>query len=510
MSKFFLGIDIGTTGCKSAVYDQEGRKVIGDYQEYFLDYPGPKQVEIHPDRWWDAVRHTLKGIVKQGFALNKIKGIGISCTNAILAVDRKGHPLRKAIMQLDQRTDNEIEWLHSNIGEERIFQVTGNRIAPGTFSVPALLWMKNNQPEIFKKAYKFLAPTGYIVYKLTGSYSIDPSRASTTMLFDLRKQDWDPLLCKAIGIPLPLLPKITPADMVVGFTSKEIEEITGLKTGTSVVTGCMDSVAAALGSGISRNGEVFSILGTVGRLGICVTKPTFDNRMVNCCHGLPGSWLSMAAINGTGASYRWFRDNFGQLERLLAEETGDNPYELMNKEAARSPAGARGIIYLPYLAAERSPVWDSNVSAAFLGLKLSHRRADLIRALLEGISLAFRHNLDVFGEELGIKITEIKISGGGASSSLWRQILADVLGVKVHLLANQETETLGAAFLAAKGTGLISGYESFNPAITETKLPNRNNREIYQKLYAIYKELYGRLKATNEQLSQLHRTYFER
>jgi len=508
MSSYLLGIDIGTTGCKSTIYDLGGRIITGDYKEYPLDYPGPNQVEIHPDRWWEAVKYTLNGIASKGYNLSRIEAIGISCTNAILPIDKNGQPLRKAIMQLDQRTDKEIEWIRYNVGEGRVFEVTGNRIAPGTFSAPVILWLKNNEPQVFKNTFKFLVPTGYIVYKLTGSYSIDPSRASTTMLFDIRKQDWDQSLCKVMGIPVDVLPEIIPSHRVAGSVSKEIAKITGLKGGTPVVTGCMDTVAAALGSGVLQNGDVFSILGTVGRLGVCLNQPVFDNRFVNCCYGLPGTWLSMAAINATGASYRWFRDNFGQPETFQAEKTGESPYELMNREAEKSPAGARGIIYLPYLAAERSPLWDSNVSAIFVGLKISHQRADIIRALLEGISYAFRHNLDIFLNEIGITIKEITISGGGASSSLWRQILADVLGVKVHLLANQETETLGAAFLAGKGTGLLKGYEFLIPRISETKVPDSRNREVYDKLYLIYRELYGRLKTTNEELSQIRRIYF--
>lgn len=508
MKKYLLGIDIGTTGCKSTVYDFEGKKIAGDYREYFLKYPQPGWAEIDADTWWEAVVETIRGVSSKGIDLSEIQGIGISCTNSIMPVDREGNPLRRAIMQIDQRTGKEIDWLKGNIGEEQIFKVTGNRIAPGTFSAPVILWIKENEPEIYNRTFKFLVPTGYIVQKLTGNFTIDPSRASTTMLFDITKQEWDPDLTREMGVTIDKLPEIIPSYEIAGSVTEEASMITGLKSGTPVVTGCMDTVAAALGSGTVKNGDVFSILGTVGRLGICIDKPEFDNRFVNCCHGVPGTWLSMAAINGTGSSYRWFRDNFGQLESILANETGENSYEILNREAKKSPAGSRGVIYLPYLAAERSPIWDSDVCAAFIGLNISHKRADVIRSVLEGISYAFRHNLDIFKEQLGINIEDVIISGGGARSELWRQILADIMNVNLLLLGNKESETLGAAFLAGKGLGVYDDFNRLTPVIEDKKTPSTEQTKVYEEIYEVYRDLYLNLKDSFNRLGQIRNKYF--
>lgn len=508
MNNLILGIDIGTTGCKSTVYNIKGEKIISGYKEYSLSHPKPNWAEIDPEIWWEAVIYTMKSVLSRKVNLSNIKSIGISCTNALIAVNKKGKPLRKAIMQIDQRTNKEMDWIKNNLSEDEIFKITGNRVAPGTFSAPIILWLKKNEPDIFAETYKFLVPTGYIVNKLTGEFTIDPSRASTTMLFDIESKKWSTKLIQNMKISRDKLPEILPSDNIAGYVTKNAAHLTGLKEGTHIATGCMDTVAAALGSGIVEPGDVFSILGTVGRLGVCINEPSFDNRFINCCHGVPGQWLSMAAINGTGASYRWFKNNFAQLETSWSQIKELDPYEILNDLASKSPPGAKGLIYLPYIAAERSPIWSHNAKGAFLGINYIHDKSDFVRALLEGISYAFKHNLEIFKSKLKIKFEDLTITGGGAKSNLWRQILADILNLNILLPDNIETETLGAAYLAGKASGLIEEKEIFQPKVIDKKVPNQNNHNIYNGLYDIYKHLHINLSDINKKINYIQNQYY--
>lgn len=505
MNDYILGIDIGTTGCKSVVYNINGRKIESAYKEYTLSYPKPNWAEINPNIWWKSVISTIKKILNKNISSKNIKSIGISCTNALVSVDKNGKVLRNAIMQIDQRTNEEMDWIKENINENSLFEITGNRVAPGTFSAPIILWLKNNEPDVYSKTYKFLVPTGYIVQKLTDEFTIDPSRASTTMLFNINSREWSDDLIHELNIDKNKLPEVLPSDKIAGYITKEAAKNTGLKKGTPVVTGCMDTVAAALGSKITKHGDVFAILGTVGRLGVCLDKPIFDKRFINCCYGIEDKWLSMAAINGAGSSYRWFKNNFAHFESIKANNDFD-PYEVLNHKANKSPPGSKGLIYLPYISAERSPIWSSSAKGAFLGINNTHKKKDFIRALLEGICYAFKHNKEVFINKLNIDFDNLVITGGGAKSNLWRQILSDILNLKILLPSIIETETLGVAYIAGKAVKLNNNF--LQQKIEETIIPNYNNNQIYTEIYNIYKDLHVVLKKTNKKIHHVQTTYY--
>jgi xylulokinase len=293
---------------------------------------------------------------------------------------------------------------------------------------------------------------------------------------------------------------------VVGEVTAGAARQTGLRAGTPVVAGCMDTVGAAVGSGILAPGESFIIMGTVARVAAVLDSPPADDRFLNCCYVTPDTWLAIAVMNGAGSSLRWFRDVCGQMEVAVARETGADPYDLLTAEAARSSPGAGGLLYLPYIAAERSPLWDPYVRGVFFGLSLSHRRGDLVRAMLEGVALSLRHNLEIMETDLKMRVEDLRIGGGGARSPLWCQVIADVLQKKLVSLRAQETETLGAAVLAGVGSGI---YASFAEARDCTLVrerewpPDPEIARFYAELLSLYKGLYGDLHKRFVEMARL-------
>ena len=505
-STLLLGIDVGTTNCKVTLYDVSGRALRSGGREYAMSYPHPGWVEEDADEWWRAVADGIRQVLWDPDLAKRIAGVGVGCTNALVAVDADGRALRPAIMQLDQRTVPQAEELKAILDSKHLSPITGNRVAPGSFSAPLILWLRQHEPQVFRATHKFLVPSGFIVHRLTGKFSMDHSRASTTLLFDVRRRKWSPEICREAGIPVDKLPDLYEPWQVVGRVSREAALETGLLQGTPVVAGCMDTVGAAVGSGVLSPGASFIIMGTVARLVAVLGKPCFDDRFLNCCYAVPGTWLAIAATNAAGASLRWFRDKFGQMEVAVGHEAGLDPYDLLTAEAARSVPGARGLIYLPYLAAERSPIWDPYARGVLFGLTLSHERGDIIRALLEGVALSIRHNLEILEHEMGLSIELLRIGGAGSRSALWMQIIADVLGKPLITLRAQETETLGVAILAGIGSGL---YNSFEQACQQTLaedrkwFPRNEYRALYRELFSLYTTLYLDLKPRFEGLARL-------
>ncbi|MCL4458290.1 MAG: FGGY family carbohydrate kinase [Chloroflexi bacterium] len=506
MPVYLLGIDIGGTGCKTTLYTKAGEEVASAYREYQMESRRVGWAEEDPDEWWRATALTIRDILNRPDVVPQdIAGIGVSCTNALVAVDDQGTPLRPAIMLWDQRATSQVDWLTQNVGIELILGIAGNNIGPGTFSLPSILWIKEHEPEIFARTSKFLVPTGFIVHRLTGQFTIDFSRASTTLLFDIKNLCWSEQICQATGVPLAKLPSLYPSTDIVGTVTNATALDTGLLAGTPVIAGCMDTVSAALAMGAIESNQSFIIMGTAARLAACLSRPTFDHHFLNCVYAQPGLWLTIAAINGAGTSLRWFRDTFGQLECVLAREIGADPYDLLCQEAAQSSSGAHGVIYLPYIAAERSPIWDPYARGVFLGLALAHKRSDIIRAILEGVAYAVKHNLEIFESELGIRVPLLRIGGGGARSAIWRGIIGDVTNRQTVYCAVKDPETLGAAVLAGVGAGL---YENLEDGVrqsvrtAEETWPSQAAQAIYAEGFELYKDIYKALKPYFKLLSE--------
>lgn len=509
-----LGIDVGTTGTKAELITTKGESIVSAYKEYPLLYPRPNWVETDPEGgWWEACVETIQKIVSQNDVNpSNIAGISISCTNALVAVDKEGKALHNAIMQLDKRTVPQANWIVDRVGAEKIGEITGNRVAAGATSAPIILWMKENKPELFEKTYKFLWPTGFVIAKLTGHYTMEWSRASWTCFFDTGKnRTYSKELCEKMGIPIEKLPTTCPPWEIIGEVSKRAAKETGLAEGTPVVGGMADTPAAALGTNATKPNDFFYVLGTVGRPVLILGKPKFDTRFLNCCHAVPDTWMSLAALDGGSVNLRWFRDIFGQLEVSISDLIDESPYVLLDQEAEKSPPGAGGLIYFPYISGSRANViWDSNAKAILFGANLATKREDVIRAILEGVTFALRHNQEAYEEDVGARIDKVMMSGGGSNSRLWRQITADITGKPVHAIKRTASESIGNAVLAGFGTGIFDDIgEAANQMVEVVDIiePREEYKQVYDELFELYKELYDSIKGEFSKLMSISNKY---
>jgi xylulokinase len=502
---YILGIDIGGTGSKTALFTLSGRLVQAGYGEYQMTSTLPGQAEHDAEGWWratiNAIRQAIKDVEPAG-----VLAVGVGCTNGLIAVDHQGRPLRSAIMLWDQRTLPEVQNIRRTLNADEVFSIAGNPVAPGAYSLPTILWLKHHEPETFAAAHKLMVPGGYLVARLTGEFTVDYSRACTTLLFDIRRLRWHTPFLEALGIPLEKLPQPLPSQAVAGAVTHDAAALTGLLPGTPVVAGCMDTIGASIGSGVMEAGGCFVIMGTAARVASPLAEPCFDRRFMNCTHVRPGRWLTIGAINGVGSSLRWVRDTFGHAEQTVAGLTGQDVYDLLTAQAAKAPPGSKGLIFLPYISGERTPIWNPFARGVFFGVTLGHRRSEMLRCVLEGAAFAIRHVVEILEQERGLEIAELRIGGAAAASSVWNQIIADVLGKKVISLTHAHTEVLGAAVLAGVGIEAFPDYDSvLRQAVVlgQEYEPHPDAHAAFNSLFPIYLELYRDVKGYFERLARL-------
>ena len=500
-----LGIDIGLSGAKCTFYSDKGRPVAGSHAEYPTTSPHPGWAEQNPDHWWKAVTANIRDCIdRQGVDASAVAAVGVSCSNTIVPVDRDGNVLHNAILLFDQRTGKEVQWVKDEIGEDRIYRITGNRIARGTYSLPTILWLMRNKPDVMKRAWKVLVPSGFIVQRLTDVFSINRSRMSFTLLADLRKGAWDADLARDAGVPLSILPDPYAASAVVGCVTPDAANATGLRAGTPVVAGAMDTVSASFASGAARENTVFLTIGTTVRLCHTTTVARFDKRLMNTANVFGGTWLEIGATNTAGASLRWFRDTLGGARSPGEKVT----YAQLDAAAAASPPGAGGVIFLPYMAGERSPLWNPDAKGVFFGIGLPTTYADMVRAVMEGVSYSVRQLVEIVMTHPNPSST-IAISGGVARSPLWCQIIADMLRHPLIQLEAGETETLGAALIAGHGVGLIPDPLPFVDRLVKKGrkyMPVPENAHTYDAYYPIFTKLYKDIAETYSQHAAVQQT----
>jgi xylulokinase len=508
-SDLLLGIDIGTTNCKVAVGDPSGQIIESVALPCRLYYPRPGRVEVDPEKgWWEPFLVCLKKIFDlTGIDGRAICGVGVSCTNGLVCLDSSGMPVRNAIMQIDRRTDTICHEIEATIGRDEIRDITGIRVAPGTCSAPSLLWIKREQPNRYQRIDTILSPTGYFVHRLTGRRVMDRTRAATTLLYDIRNGAWSERMLERLEIPERLLPSILSPYEVAGEITREAADLTGLNAGTPVVAGCMDSVAAAIGMGTTGPGAIGIVLGTVGRLLWPLESSTFDDRFINIPLIEPDRWMSVACTNGTGLSVSWFIMNLIAAEEFSLKQES---HQIFDKESAESPPGSRGILYLPYLAGERSPIWNPWAKGVFFGLDRGHTRGDLARAVMEGTSFSIRENLEILESVTGTRPERICLSGGGSRSPIWPDILSSVLKRDLEVSQLDDSECAGMLMLSAVGTGMVGIDEilSRRPSDSNWRISaNREAGNLYDEIYAQYKDLYATLEPHFKRLHDTISTY---
>jgi xylulokinase len=486
LKNLLVGIDVGTTGLKVAFYTTDGQLVDRAYREYSLSFPQHGWVEIDPEVWWEQLCDCMKEIKARGKAdPAQVAGIGITCTNSLVLLGADTNPLMPAIMQLDQRSVSQAEAIKNEYGEQWVFGKTGNRVSSGAFWGPALQWVRENQPALYKQARFLLVPTGYLVLRLTGVYSIDHSRATTTMLYNIHENSWDSELCAMFGLTADMLPPIYKSHEVAGVVNEQGESAAGFLAGTPVIAGAMDTVGALAGMGVGKeNGAL--IMGSVGRL--CIESDQLDIRFMNTVNCDALRKLIMTPVNCAGVSYKWAKNIF-----FCDYPDQSNIYETMNQVAEAAAPGADGLIYMPYLTGERSPIWDPNATGSFIGMTMNHGRQHFLRAVLEGVGFALAHNYQILVNELHIDPPFLIAGGGGAHSRLWMQIISDMLGKPICIPHALETETLGAAMLTGVGVGLFSGLSEVKGSwvsVSEQVTPSMDVNAVYQPLLEKFKRIY--------------------
>jgi len=498
MDEIILGIDIGTSACKVAAFNSDGRVLAQASREYNVYYPMPGFVEQDPVEWWKGVTDAIREIINSGkIRPGKIIGIGVDGQSwSAIPVDKNGNVLHNTPIWMDTRSKELCNEITEKIGFERIFSISGNSFEP-TYSTPKILWFKYNKPEVFNKTYKFLQSNSFIAYKLTGIMTQDMSQGYGLHMFNMKTGRYESSLSQELGIPVEMLPDIYSCHDIIGEVTPEAAEITGLIPGTPVVAGGLDAACGTLGAGVVQTGQAQEQGGQAGGMSLCIDNASPHPKLILSHHVVPDLWLLQGGTVG-GGSLKWFSGEFGFYEENEARLTGKRTFQIMDEEASEIPQGSEGLIFLPYMAGERSPVWDNNAKGVFFGLDYSKTRAHMIRAIMEGCAYALYHNIKT-AEEAGVSAGVLNAMGGAANSTLWTQIKADVTGKVINVPASDTATTLGAAILAGVGTGM---YKSFKDAVNRTVTvkrvhePDMKANKLYSGYYEIYLEIYEKLKGT--------------
>ncbi len=484
----YLGIDVGTGGSRAVLINENGNVIASATAEHqAFASPEIGWAEQNPDDWWRACVAAIREVLTKS-SVDEIGGIGFSGQmHGSVLLDESDKPLCPALLWCDQRTEKQCAEITGKIGAEHLIELVSNPAITG-FTLPKLLWVRENEPEIWAKVKTILLPKDYIRLKLSGDKASDVADSSGTLLFDVRNRKWSGEMVSAFEISESLLPRVYESIEITGVVSEDAARETGLKVGTKIVAGAGDNAAGAIGMGIVKAGMLSATIGTSGVVFAVTSAPKIDlkGRIHTLCHAIPGRWHNTGVTLAAGLSLKWFRENFG--EGAVYNELVD--------EAAKISSGSDGAIWLPYLMGERTPHLDANARAAFVGLTASHTKAHMTRAVLEGVAFSLRDSIEIF-KELGAPIEKIRLGGGGAKSKLWRQIQADVYGQTVEILEADEGAAFGAAILAGVGAGAWNSVDEAcekTIRVAETVEPNLESIEKLNRNYEAYRILYGALR----------------
>ncbi len=486
----WLGIDIGTGGSRALLVNRAGEVVAAHTVAHEdMEMAAPLWAEQRPDNWWDAAVEAIRGVLaRAGVTGDAVQGIGLSGQmHGLVLLDAENRVIRPALIWCDQRSQAQVDWVNRTVGKARVLECIANPVLTG-FTLPKLLWVRDNEPALYERVRKVLLPKDYVRFRLTGEFATEVSDASGTALFDVVNRRWSYDLADAVGVDRAVLPACFESSEITGTVTAEVASLTGLRAGTPVAGGGGDQAASAVGNGIVSPGIVSCTLGTSGVVFAHMEEVAYDaaGRVHTFCHAVKGKWHVMGVTQGAGLSLQWFRN---QLAPGVE-------YDALMDEASTAPAGSHGLYWLPYLMGERTPHLDALARGGWVGLTAKHRRGELIRSLIEGVSYSQKDCLDIV-ESLGVPVASVRASGGGAKSPFWRQLLADVFARPVVTLASQEGSALGAALLAMVGTGEYASVPEVCGAVIREAArvePGAENTAVYARGHRVFQSLYPALQ----------------
>ncbi len=505
---YLLGVDIGTSGTKTVLFDEQGNALASALQEYPMYQPKNGWAEQDPEDWWKATYTTInKVIAKSGVSPSEIKGLGLSGQmHGAVLLDKNNQVLRSAIIWADQRTEAECKQITELVGAKRLIEITANPALTG-FTASKIMWVKNHQPEIFDKINKILLPKDYVRFCLTGEFATEVSDASGMQLLDVPNRCWSDEVLAKLGLEKSMIGKVYESQEITGTVHSKAAELTGLNVGTPVVGGAGDQAAGAIGNGIVKTGVISSTIGTSGVVFAYSDNVRIDplGRVHTLCHAVPNTWHIMGVTQAAGLSLQWFRNNFCKEVMETAELMDVDPYYLMDQSAKKVEPGSNGLLYLPYLMGERTPHLDSDCRGVFFGLSAMHTKKEMLRSIMEGVTYSLRECYEII-QELGVEVNEVRASGGGGKSPLWRQMQADVFNHDICTINASEGPALGVAILAGVGSGVYNSVMEACDATIRVKVSENANSEAHEKYngyYELYKKLYRSLKDDFKTMAKL-------
>ncbi|MDR2730719.1 MAG: xylulokinase [Treponema sp.] len=511
--EYILAHDLGTSGNKATLFSIEGELGASVLYEYPVSYPYNSWVEQDPEDYWKAVCLSTRQLLdKAKVSSSDVTGVCFSGQMmGCLMVDRDGKPLRPIIIWADTRAGRQAGEMEKKLGMDYVYRTTGHRIS-ASYSAAKLLWIRDNEAELYKRAHKILHAKDYIIYKLTGNFVTDYSDASGTNLFDLNKKDWDQRILDELDIPRSMLPEPRPSTNKAGTVSTEAARETGLTEGTPVIIGGGDGSCACVGAGVVSEGNAYNVLGSSSWISLASKAPVYDPEMrtFTWVHLDPALYTPCGTMQAAGYSYNWYKNTLCLDEIEKGRQTGENPYKLIDSAALVSPPGANGLIYLPYLLGERSPRWNHDARGAFIGLSITTGKGDISRAILEGVAFNLKIILEIL--EMGAtagKIDEIIMIGGGAKGNVWLQILSDIWQKPLAVPAyTEEATSLGAAVCGGIGIGAFKDFSvihKFNVPVKRIN-PNKDCAAGYEKLFRLFNKAYDALVDTFMELAEYNRS----
>ena len=507
--KYVIGVDLGTSATKTVLFDVNGKIIADASCEYEMHQPHNGWAEQNPQDWYEAAIETLKKVVSEsGVDAADIVSLGISGQmHGLVMLDEDCNVLRPSILWCDQRTGKECDELTQKLGRETLIKITANPALTG-FTASKILWVKNNEPEIFDKCRHILLPKDYLRFRLTDEFATEVSDASGMQLLDVPNRKWSSVMIEACGIKEEYLAKVYESPEITGYINKETSALTGLTTATAVVGGAGDNAAAAVGMGVVEEGKAFTTIGTSGVVFAHTDNPIIDpmGRVHTFCCAVPGAWHVMGVTQGAGLSMQWFKKNFCGEETVLAAESGKDVYYITDTMASEITVGADKLLYLPYLMGERTPHLDPDCRGVFFGLSAMHTKAHFIRSVLEGVTYSLYDCLLVL-KEMNISPETMLLCGGGAKSKLWKSMICDTFGLPVTTSMSSEAPALGVAILAAVGAGIYPTVPKACKVMTAVNpdllVPDNCKTKVYRDYYAVYSSVYKSLKSVYKDLAEI-------